>query len=97
MDGGCRNAVAFRDLSDALAPLAVLLDRSVVQDQWIAADVPAFEPRAPHAGTHSFDDQRAFEFSDGADDHDDGPAQWAAGVDLFPEADELDFYPIEFI
>ena len=39
----------------------------------------------------------AFEFGDRADDDDDGPAQRAAGVDLFPEADELDSDPVEFV
>ena len=49
----------------------------------------AFKARAPHAGAHSLDDQVAFEFGDGADDHDESAAQRATGVDIFPEADEL--------
>ena len=43
----------------------------------------------PHAGTDPLDDETALKFSDDTDDHDDRPAQRAAGVDLFPEADEL--------
>ena len=45
---------------------------------------------APHAGAHSFDDQAAFQLSDGADDDNNRPAQWVAGVDLLSEADVFD-------
>jgi hypothetical protein len=89
--------MAFCDLSDALALAAVSLDGGVVQYQWIAADMLAFEPGAPHAGAHPLDDQVAFQFSDGADDDHDSPAQRAAGVDIFPEADVLDLEPAEFV
>ena len=82
--------MAFGDLPDALATLTVLLDGGVVQYQRSSADVLAFEPGAPHAGAHPFDDQVAFQFGDGADDDHDGPAQRAAGIDIFPEADVLD-------
>ena len=70
--------MAFCDLSDALALAAVSLDGGVVQYQWIAADMLAFEPGAPHAGAHPLDDQVAFQFSDGADDDHDSPAQRVA-------------------
>ncbi len=46
---------------------------------------------------HPFDDQAAFEFSDGADDHDKSAAQRPAGVDLLAEAGELHSDPIEFV
>ena len=82
--------MAFGDLAEALALAAVSLDCGVVQYQRIAADVLAFEPGAPHAGAHPLDDQVAFQFGDGADDDHDGPAQRAAGIDIFPEADVLD-------
>ncbi len=82
--------MAFGDLAEALATLTVSLDGGIIQDQWVAADVLAFETGAPHAGAHPLDDQVAFQFGDGADDDDDGPAQRAAGVDIFPEADVLD-------
>ena len=40
----------------------------------------------------------AFEFGDGADDDDDGAAQWAAGVDLFSEAETNSTAdPVEFV
>ena len=54
-----------------------------------------FETSAPHAGAHSFDDQVALEFADGADGHDDGPAQRATSVDLLSKADELDVQPVQ--
>ena len=74
LDGGRRNPTSFRDLSDALPALTVLLDGDVVQDQRSPADALAFEPCTPHAGAHSFDDQRALELGDGADDHHDSPS-----------------------
>ncbi len=65
--------------------------------QWIAADVPAFEPGSAHAGAHSLDDQVAFELGDRTDDDDDGPAQRAGRVDLFAEADELDIDAVQLV
>ena len=56
-----------------------------------------FEPGAPHAGAHSLDDQTAFQFCNRSDDDHDGPAQRAAGVDVFPEGDVLDVQTGEFI
>ena len=56
---GRRDAMALGDLSDALSTLSVLLDGSTVQYQRLAADVLTFETSAPHAGSHSFDDQAA--------------------------------------
>lgn len=53
--------MALRDLAKALAMLTILFDRSVVQHQWIAADMAAFEPGASHAGAHLFDDQAALQ------------------------------------
>jgi hypothetical protein len=85
------------DLSDALAALAVLLDGEVIQHERSPADPLAFKTGAPHAGAHSFDDQRAFEFCDGTDDYYDGATQWAASIDIFPEADVLDTYPIQLV
>ena len=60
--------MALGDLEDALALAAVLLESGMVQYQGITADVLTFEAGAPHSGAHPFDDQIAFEFSDGADD-----------------------------
>jgi hypothetical protein len=86
--------VAFSDLAKALAMLAVSLDGGVVQDQRISADVLAFKAGAPHAGAHPLDDQVTFQFGNCADDDHDGPAQRAAGIDIFPEADVLDLEPV---
>ena len=57
----------------------------------------AFQLGAAHAGAHAFDDEVAFEFRNGADDHDDGPAQWPSGIELLPETDKLDMEMIEFV
>ena len=56
----------------------------------MVADVPAFEASAPHAGAHPFYDEIALEFGDGTDNDDHCPAEWSAGVDVLPEANELD-------
>src|ERR1035437_367594 len=97
LHGGRRDAMTFGDLAQTLALAAVLLDSGTVQYQRLTADVLTFEPGAPHAGAHPFDDQTAFKLSDGADDHDDGTAQRAAGVDVFPEADILDADAIQLV
>src|ERR1035437_9024752 len=89
--------MAFSDLTDTLAMLTISLDGEVVQDQRISTDVLAFEPGAPHSGAHSLDDQVAFQFGDGADDDHDGPTQWAAGIDILPEADVLDLETISLV
>ena len=89
--------MAFGDLAQALAMLAVVDDRGMVELQRIAADVAAFQAGPPHAAFDSFNDQIALQFSNGADDDHYGPAQWAAGVDVFPERDVLDFQPAQFV
>ena len=89
--------MAFCDLSDSLALAAISLDSGVVQYQRMAADVLTFNPCAPHAGAHPFDDQATFEFRDGPDDDYDGPAQRAAGVDIFPEGDVLDVQTVQLV
>jgi len=60
LDGGRRDSVPFCDLAHALAILTVSLDSCIIQCQWIAADVLAFEAGAPHSGEYPLDDQRAF-------------------------------------
>src|SRR5664280_2820987 len=97
LNGSCRDAVALGDLPQALSLAAVSLDGGMVQLQWIAADVPAFEAGAPHAGADPLDDQIAFQFGHRADDHHDSPAQRAAGVDLLAEADVLDVEPAQLV
>jgi hypothetical protein len=94
VDGGPRRTIGFRQLAQALPALAICKNRFSIEIERRAADVPAFKASAPHAGAHPLDDQAAFEFGDGADDDDDGPAQRAAGVDVFPERDVLDIQPV---
>jgi hypothetical protein len=69
----------------------------MVDDQGFAPDMPAFQLGAAHAGPNPLDDQVALQFSDHTNNDDHGAAQWAAGVELFPEADELDVEMIQFI
>ena len=69
-------------LTKALSLATVALDSGVVQFQRIAADVPAFETGAPHAGAHPYDDQIALQLGDGADDDHDSPPQRATGGTL---------------
>ena len=85
------------DLPDAVALAAIAMDSFAVHGDRLPADMAAFEPGSPHAGTHPLDDQRAFEFSDRADDDDDSPAQRAARVDLLAKRDELDSQVIQLI
>ncbi len=54
------------------------------------ADVLAIEPGPPHAGPNPLHYKVTFQFGNGADDDDDGAAQWAARVKILPKADELD-------
>ena len=89
--------MALCDLTKALALAAIALDSGVVQFQWVTSDVTPFETGAPQAGTHPFDDQVALKFGDGADDDNDGPAQRPFGIDIFPELDELDLEPVQFV
>jgi hypothetical protein len=89
--------VAFSDLAKALAMLAVSLDGGVVQDHGISADVLAFKASAPHAGALALEDQVTFQFGNGADDDHDGPAQRAAGIDIFPKTDVLDLEPVKLV
>ena len=60
------------------------------------SDALALTAVASHAGAHPLDDQVAFQFGDGANDHDDGSAQRSSGIDALPEADELDLDSVQF-
>jgi hypothetical protein len=44
-----------------------------------------------------FDNKIPLEFGDSPDDDDDGPPQRAAGIKIFPEADELDVEVVKFV
>ena len=72
--GGAGDAASLGDLSEALPVQAIPEDGFTFEIERATTDVPAFQACAPHAGTHSFDDQIALEFGNGADD-DDGSAQ----------------------
>ena len=87
----------FGEFAQAESAVTIPKNRLAIDLERLAADVPAFELGAPHAGADTFDDQVAFEFGDRADDHDDGSAQRSAGVDIFAEADELDAEMTQFI
>ena len=89
--------MGFCDLSQTLSALPIFADSASIQFDRVSADVTAFEFSAAHAGFHSLDDQVSFELRDRADDDRDGPAERAAGVDVFPEADVFDLQPAELI
>src|SRR4051794_10767044 len=89
--------MATCDLAETLATAAIAADCSTVEIQRFPSDVPAFELGPPHSGPDPLDDEVAFEFSDGTDDHNDGPSQRAGSVDLFTERDELDVKPVQFV
>src|ERR1039457_1364320 len=97
LHGSRRDVMLFGDLSQTPATLTVLLDGEVVQYQRSPAGPLTFQPCAAHARAHSFDDQAAFKLSDRTDDHDDGAAQRAGGIDVFPEADVLDSDSIQLV
>jgi hypothetical protein len=97
MDSSAADAVIPGDGSQAVSMMSVSHDRIAIEIESWPADVTAFEPRTSHAGAHTFDDQVTFEFGDRSDDDHDGPAQWAACVDLLAEADELDAEAVEFV
>ena len=84
-------------LGQTLPALPVAEDSSAVEIERLASDVLTFEFGPPHACTDPFDDEAPFQLSDDPDDHDDRPAQRAAGIDLFSEADELDVQPVQLI
>ena len=89
--------MASRDLAKTLSAAAIRTDCIAIENQGHATDVPALEPGPAHAGFHPLDDQIAFELGDRGDDYHDSPAERPAGVDVFPEADELDVETVEFI
>jgi hypothetical protein len=97
VDGSPGSAIALGQLSQAETALAILEDRFSIKNQWLAPDLPPFEPSTAHAGPDPLDDQVTFQLGDSADDDHDRPAQRTAGVDLLSEADELDVDPIQLV
>lgn len=89
--------MALRDLTQALTSSAVAQHRGPIYIQWLAPDVPAFEPGPAHTCPDPFDDEVALELGDGADDDHHRAAQRAAGVQVLAEADELDLEMVQLI
>ena len=87
----------FGYLPKALSVLTVIFDGSAIELERPASDVLTLKLGAPHAGAHTFNYKAALQLSDGSDDDDDGTAQWAAGVDVFPEGDVLDLQPVQLV
>lgn len=85
------------DLSQAQAAALIAEDGIAIELERMTADVPAFEPGAPHAGAHPLDNEIAFEFGDRIDDGYDSTAQRPAGVDLLAERRELDVEVVELV
>jgi hypothetical protein len=85
------------DLTQALAPSALLENSNPIDIEWPPADMPAFQPGAAHACPHLLDDEIPFEFCDGADDDHDGSPERAAGIEVLAEADELDVEMVELV
>ena len=66
--------MVFRQLAETLPTLPISEDGLAIKDERLAADVPAFQFGAAHAGPDPLDDQVALELGDGSDDDDDGTA-----------------------
>jgi hypothetical protein len=89
--------VGLRDVGQAIAAVAVPEDCNPVDLEWTSADVPALQPGATHSCPYPFDDEIALQFGDRSDDDDDGPSERAAGIEILPEANELDAEVVEFV
>jgi hypothetical protein len=85
------------DLTQTLAPSALLKNSNAIDIEWPPADMPSLEPCSAHSCPHPFDDEIPFEFCDGADDDHDSPPERAAGIEVLAEADELDVEMVEFV
>ena len=96
-DQGAADSVRAGDLAQAVSGLPITDDGAAIYLQRPAADMPALELGAPHAGAHPFNNKVAFQLGDGADDDHHGPAQRSARIDIFAEADELDVEMIELV
>jgi hypothetical protein len=85
------------DLTQTLAPSALLENSNPIDFEWPPADMSSLQPGAAHPCPHPFDDEIPFEFCDGADDDHDGPPEWPAGIKVLWEADELDVEMVELV
>ena len=77
-DQGAADSVELGNLAQAASSPTVADDSAAIDVQWPAPDMLALELGAPHAGAYPLDDQVAFQFGDGADDHHHGPAERTA-------------------
>src|ERR1035441_4614373 len=68
MDSRSAHQVSLRQLAQALPLLAVAADGGSIEHQGLPSDMTSFKFGPPHAGAHPFDDQAAFQLSDGADE-----------------------------
>ena len=59
--------------------------------------MPSFELCSAHAGTHTFDNQIAFQLGNRTYDDEDGTAQRSGSIQVFPERDKLDVQMVEFV
>jgi hypothetical protein len=89
--------VGGRQVAEGLAVLPITEQRNAIDLQWSPADLLTFEAGTPHPGAHSFYNKVAFEFGDGADNDDHGPAKGYTGVNVLSEADELYIFVVEFV
>jgi hypothetical protein len=89
--------VGLGDLTETLSSTAVLENGNPVDVEWPPADMSAFQPSAAHACPYPLDDEIPFQFGDSSDDDNDGPPERAAGIEVLPEADELDVEVVEFV
>src|SRR5258707_7529554 len=85
------------DLTQALAPSALLENGNPIDIECPSANMPSLQPGAAHACPHPLDDEIALEFGDCPDYDHDGPAERAAGIKILPEADEFDIEVVEFV
>ena len=63
MDSRAADQVGLRQLSQAMALLAITEDGGPIKDQSLPSDMPAFELGPPHAGAHPLDDQAALQLA----------------------------------
>jgi hypothetical protein len=87
----------FLIMVEALSAGTVPKNGNAIDVERPAADVPSLESGPAHSCADPFDDQIPFQFGDGPDDDDHGPAERAAGIQVLPEADELDAEMVELI
>jgi len=90
--------VILRDFSQAVAASAILQHAATVDiDVGGTTNANSFQLSSAHPGSDSFDDQVAFQFSNGGEDNHNGPSQRAAGIELYLAGNELQVQVMELI